>query len=103
VKLRIAHTTTYSYDATVSYALQQVRLHPVDGPQQKILQWSIDIASGRREFSFNDQHGNHTVLVNLEQSETVVAITAGGEVETTDSSGILGKIYGRVPLWHYRK
>lgn len=103
VKLQIAHTTTYSYDAPVSYALQQVRLRPQDGPQQKVLHWSVDISGGQRELSFNDEHGNHTTLVNVNHGETEVEITARGEVETSASSGVLGKVYGRVPLWHYCK
>ncbi len=101
MKIQIAHTTTYSYDAPVGYALQQVRLTPTDGPLQKVLDWSIEIAGGRQELTFRDQHGNHTILVNVDHGETEVKITARGEVETGDGSGIYGKIYGAVPLWHY--
>ncbi|WP_299566011.1 transglutaminase family protein [uncultured Sulfitobacter sp.] len=101
MKLSIAHTTQYDYDAPVIYSLQQVRLTPPDSVHQTVRNWSLDIEGGREELSFVDQYQNLTTLVQAEPGETRVAITASGEVETHTANGIFGKIYGRAPLWHF--
>ena len=101
MKLKITHTTSYAYDEPVSYALQQVRLTPTNDPQQKILNWNIAIDGGNTELTFFDQHKNHTMLVSVEPGREDVRITASGEVETFDKTGVLGKVYGAAPLWHF--
>ncbi|WP_420861211.1 transglutaminase family protein [Algirhabdus cladophorae] len=101
MKLKISHTTTYSYDAPVNYGLQQLRLTPVSSPQQRVLDWSVAIDGGAPELTFNDQYKNHTTLVQVNTGTTSVAVTASGEVETLCSDGVLGKVYGAAPLWHF--
>lgn len=101
MKLKITHTTTYDYDAPVSYALQQVRLTPVSNSQQEVLKWQLEIEGGHSELFFFDQHKNHTTLVQATPGMSQVKITASGEVETNDSTGVLGKVYGKAPLWHF--
>lgn len=101
MKLNIQHTSTYSYDAPVNYALQQVRLTPVNNAQQTVLNWNIEIEGGHEELSFTDQHGNHTNTVAIEPGESTIRITASGTVETKGDHGVLGKVYGCVPLWSF--
>lgn len=101
MKLKITHTTTYDYDAPVSYALQQVRLTPVSNSQQTVLKWQLEIEGGHSELFYLDQHKNHTTLVQATPGIEQVTLTASGEVETNDTAGILGKVYGRAPLWHF--
>ena len=103
MKLKITHTTSYTYDEPVSYALQQVRLTPIDNPQQKVLNWDVTIEGGKTELTFLDQHKNHTMLVSAEPGETGIRIAASGEVETNDTAGVLGKVYGTAPLWHFQQ
>ena len=101
MKLKITHTTTYDYDAPVSYALQQVRLTPISNSQQEVLNWQLEIEGGHSELFFLDHHKNHTTLVQATPGADQVKITASGEVETSDSTGVLGKVYGKAPLWHF--
>lgn len=103
MKLKINHTNTYSYDAPVEYALQQVRLTPTNNKQQSVIDWSVEIQGGKQELSFDDQHGNRTLTVSLEKGNQAIEVRASGTVETHDQSGILGMVYGRVPLWHFKK
>ena len=103
MKLKITHTTSYSYDEPVSYALQQVRLTPMDNPQQKVLNWDVAIEGGTTELTFLDQHKNHTMLVGVKPGQDEVRITASGEIETNDTVGVLGKVYGTAPLWHFQQ
>lgn len=103
MKLRITHTTEYAYDAPITYALQQVRLTPLDTPQQSVLNWALEIEGGQSELSYQDHHKNHTLLVSTEPGRKNIRITARGEIETKGDSGVLGKVYGRTPLWHFQQ
>lgn len=101
MKLRITHTTQYSYDAPVSYGLQQVRLTPASGAHQTVHTWTLDIDGGRTELAFQDHHDNHSLLIQADPGTTHINVTVSGEVETHCSDGIFGPIYGVTPLWHY--
>ena len=103
MKLKISHSNTYSYDAPVNYALQQVRLMPVNNIQQTVQNWDIEIEGGKRELSFDDHHGNRTFTVSLNPGNSSIIVKASGTVETHDSSGILGFVHGCLPLWHFRQ
>lgn len=101
MRLKINHTTRYSYDEPVTYGLQQIRLTPSDNSQQRVLDWNVDIEGGHMELSFFDQHQNLTLLAQVEAGQSEVVVVAKGEVETTDTAGVLGKFYGIAPLWHF--
>ena len=101
MKLKITHTTRYSYDAPVSYGLQQVRLTPVSSKHQTVLNWEATISGGTQELMFTDQYQNQTMLLQAEPGVTDVSVQVSGEVETHTSDGVYGKIYHVAPLWHF--
>ena len=101
MKLSIVHSTNYTYDAPVSYGLQQVRLTPASSRHQTVIDWTVEIFGGTKELSFEDQYQNQTLLVKADQGTTDVSVKVSGEVETHSSDGIFGKIYGTAPLWHF--
>ena len=103
MKLKITHTTQYSYDAPVVYALQQMRLTPATNKHQTVLNWAHEITGGKEELSFNDHYGNRTTLIQSDPGATATAITVSGEVETHCTDGVFGKLYGPAPLWHFVK
>lgn len=103
MQLQISHTTTYEYDQPVDYALQKVRLRPQRIVVQDVLDWNIAITGAQIETQYTDHYGNHVDLLNVNVGATKVTITASGTVQTNDASGILGKVYGRAPLWHFQQ
>ncbi|WP_371224629.1 transglutaminase family protein [Roseovarius sp. 2305UL8-3] len=103
MRLTITHTTSYAYDTPVSYALQKVRLRPLSGPLQDIANWDLEITGGKIETSYVDHYGNHVDLVSADIRTHQMTITATGTVETRDTAGVLGKTYGRAPLWHFQQ
>lgn len=103
MKITIKHTTSYSYDVPVNYALQQVRLTPGNSPQQKVLNWSVEVHGGSKELTYLDQYKNHTTLVQADAGKDEIRFVAAGEIETVDTQGVLGKEYGPAPLWHFKK
>ena len=101
--MRVNHISRYRYDQPVIYALQQLRLTPKERAGQKILNWIIDIDGGTRELAFDDQHMNHVDLISVEPGRTEVTITCTGEVDITNSTGIVGGHAGFAPLWYFRR
>lgn len=103
MKLSVTHTTRYRYDTPVSYSLQQVRLTPKNCSSQKTICWNIVVDGGSREVDFVDQHNNHVVLISIEPGQSEISIVSNGEVETTDTHGVIGKSSGYIPLWYFRR
>ncbi|OHV84456.1 transglutaminase family protein [Rhizobium sp. LCM 4573] len=99
MRLKILHTTEYLYDAPVSYSLQRLRLTPVTGPGQKIIDWSVAADGAKIETGYADQYGNRVELVSAEGAEHMIRIVAGGEVEIEDRAGVYGYHQGFCPLW----
>lgn len=103
MQLNISHTTHYRYDEPVVYALQRARLVPSDTPQQRVVEWDLQITGGKAEAAYRDHHGNQTEFLSLSPGTTEISITANGVVETTDTAGVLGHITGPAPMWLYQQ
>lgn len=103
MRLKIEHHTTYTYDTPVPYGLQQLRLRPKSRDGQEVLFWTIDVAGGTREVSYEDEHANTVDLVSFESGQTEIRITCAGEIEVADRSGVVGRQKGFVPLWLYQR
>lgn len=101
MQLNIHHKTEYSYSEPVSYALQKVRLRPLASALQDIETWDITVTGGKIETGYLDHYGNHVDLVSIEPGAQTLNIEARGRVITKGSSGVLGMIYGKAPLWHF--
>lgn len=101
MQLKISHKTSYAYDMPVDFALQKLRLRPLNNVMQTVDNWQIDITGAQIEASYLDHYGNHTDLVSVIPGTSAVEITAHGQVTTHDKAGILGQVYGRAPLWHF--
>ncbi|MEN3148121.1 transglutaminase family protein [Neorhizobium sp. IRAMC:178] len=99
MRLKISHTTEYLYDKPVPYSLQRLRLTPIDGPGQKVLNWAVSVDGAKIEAGYADQFGNRVELVSIEGTEHTIRITASGEVETEDRAGVFGPHQGFCPLW----
>ncbi|MBS1302304.1 transglutaminase family protein [Loktanella sp. SALINAS62] len=99
--LHISHTTRYTYDKPVLYALQRLHLRPQDNRMQRVKEWEITVEGGQLELSYDDHYGNKTDLVNVTRGTTELSVTARGIVETHDTAGVLGPVYGTAPLWHF--
>ncbi len=101
MQLTINHITRYTYENAVDYALQKVRLRPMDNPMQTVDSWQVSITGGKQEADYRDHYGNHVDLISTEPGVTELTIAAQGTVTTHDVAGILGHKYGRAPLWHF--
>jgi transglutaminase-like putative cysteine protease len=103
MRLSIAHTTAYRYDAPVAYALQQVRLTPKSHATQKVLRWETRVEGGRRELTFEDCHRNRVELISFAPGTTAITVISTGEVELSGSHGVVGLHGGFMPLWMFHR
>ena len=103
MRLRVEHKTTYTYNAPVPYALQQVRLRPKSRPGQTIVDWDIEVKGGQLEVSFEDEHANSVDLVSFTPGQTEIEIICRGTVDVEDQAGVVGPQGGHVPLWLFKR
>lgn len=103
MRLTVEHTTSYHYDAPVDYGLQQVRLTPKERKGQKIINWDITINGGIKELHFTDNNVNHVDLISIDSGGDKVIIKVKGEVETSDTAGVIGRHLGCMPLWIFKR
>lgn len=101
--LKISHRTTYKYNSSAPYALQQLRLTPKDGPNQTVKSWTIETDGGKEEVHYDDQNDNHVTLVSFDSTDHQVSIICTGEVETHDTAGVVGQHKGCAPLWYFKR
>lgn len=102
MRLKINYSTTYTYDAPVPYALQQLRKTPRNARGQEVVRWDVSIKGGAKQATFEDQYKNVVDLISMEPGATSIEITCEGEVETSDNSGIVGAHRGFTPLWLFQ-
>lgn len=103
MRMKIAHLTRYTFDAPVSYALQQIRLTPKSRHGQNVLSWSLSLEGATRQADFIDHFNNQTQLVSIDPGVTEVVLRTEGEVETWDTSGVTDQHGGWTPVWLYRR
>lgn len=103
MRLTVNHTTTYKYDAPVDYGLQQVRLTPKERAGQKTIQWDLTVEGGQKELVFTDQHSNYVDLVSIDPGGDQITIHCNGEIEVSETTGVLGQHQGFMALWNFQQ
>lgn len=96
MRIRIRHTTTYSYDQPVEYAAQLMRLTPSEHAGQRIRSWRVT-ADGRMLARTDDGYGNTVHLHTLSHPHVGATVIAEGEVETSDTQGVVRDATERLP------
>lgn len=103
MRLSIQHATTYEFSESVAYGLQQLRLIPKSRRGQSVLTWNTSVSGAKRELEFDDQHMNRVWLVAFDGDTTQISVLSQGEVETVDTSGVVGQHAGFAPLWLFTR
>ncbi|WP_425093019.1 transglutaminase family protein [Tropicimonas sp. S265A] len=101
LNLKITHRTSYHYDEPVPYALQQLRLTPKSRETQQVKSWAVTLEGATAQVTFDDAHMNHVNLISFDGGATEILIHCEGEVEVTDTSGVVGQHSGYMPLWMF--
>ena len=96
MRIRISHRTTYRYAAAPAFSAQLLRLTPRTGPGQSVLDWTVD--GGGELSAWTDAFGNACNLLAFDRPSGRIAITAAGEVVTTDLGGATPAAASDLPL-----
>ena len=96
--LNVKHCTDYKFTAPVHYALQQVKLTPATQFGQRVISWNVEIDGGQKELSYIDEYNNKVDLLSITNNTSNISIKCSGEIETTDTNGIIGLHDELVPL-----
>lgn len=96
MRLRIAHSTTYTFDPPANGVIQMLRLTPNNNDGQYVANWQVDTSTDSRLEMHHDAFGNIThVLTHGPLSELRIDVT--GLVETHDTGGVLKGTDERFP------
>ena len=92
MRIRISHTTRFSYANPPAFGLVQLRARPQTSPAQTVHDWQLDLAGAREQARFSDGFGNAVDLVELLPDATEVELTVSGEVDTHIEDGVVGRV-----------
>lgn len=99
--LKINHETRYEYAVPAKYALLQLRIRPQTNACQTVKAWDISLEGAQLQTSFTDEHGNLVDLLELDPDRKHIAILVSGEVQTTNTDGVVEPHSLMMPLWFY--
>jgi transglutaminase-like putative cysteine protease len=104
MKLRVQHQTVYRYEKPIPYSIQTLRVSPRPYEGCAVLNWSVR-GEGRRELpSLIDGFGNLTHCHTVTRPHTEMTLAVEGEVETTDTAGVVrGAAEPLPPLFFLRE
>lgn len=103
MRIRVRHTTSYSYTSHVEYEAQALRLAPRNHAGQRVLAWRVADAGGRALPSTDDGYGNIVHLLTIVRSHRNAGVVAEGEVETGDTHGIVREAPETLPVAYWRR
>ena len=89
MRLSIRHQTTYRYDEPAEYAAQVLRMTPRTYRGLQVLHWNVTTSGPGRLSMFEDGFGNISHVHTVVDLHDCLAVEVDGEVEITDTSGIV--------------
>ena len=98
MRIHVRHRTVYRYDTRIDYTIQLLRLCPRDHEGQSVLGWDLRVPGRKEPLPVSeDGFGNivHVHTVNAAHDETAIEIE--GEVETSDTHGVVRGGEERLP------
>ena len=87
--IRIAHTTTYTYERPLRSLTQLLRLSPRSDEGQHVRNWRVEVEPDFPLRRAEDAFGNLTDLLFVDAPLTSLSLSVTGEVDTTETAGVL--------------
>ncbi|WP_225008970.1 transglutaminase family protein [Novosphingobium percolationis] len=101
MRLAIEHTTRYHFSGPVTQGLQRLRLTPRASAGQVVLDWAITCEGASAQVEYDDHNGNQVTLIAFDPGAHEVTIRSAGTIETSDQAGVVGRLPGFLPRWHF--
>ncbi len=101
MRIRITHETVYTYDEPAKSAIQLLRLTPRGHEGQTVLSWTLDVDREAKLLRREDWYGNiaHSLFVAGPVDQIILRVA--GEIETTDTAGVVRGGVERFPELFY--
>jgi len=103
MRIHINHETVYRYAEPASYAIQALRLKPLDNATQTILSWRLQVPAQASLTESRDVYGNVLQMLYVERPHQEIAIRVTAEVETLDRSGVVNAHEPFSPRFYLRR
>lgn len=101
MRIKVLHETVYSYGMPARSALQLLRMTPRSFDGHFVRRWRVEIDKDARLDRDEDAYGNITHMVFIEGPVDTVRVTVEGEVDTSDTGGVIRGTVERLPLMLY--
>jgi transglutaminase-like putative cysteine protease len=99
-RLRIRHTTRYTYDTPVKRSLHRLHLRPVIDWRQNLLSYGLTIRPQVPVIEFEDVFGNWAQRFEIDKPYTELGVTAESLVEVVDTDPFaFAKLPIHPPSW----
>jgi transglutaminase-like putative cysteine protease len=98
MRLKIRHETHYAYGKAAQSAVQVLRLTPRSHDGQFVRRWRVEIDADCRLHRADDAYGNITHTFTVDGPVKSMRITAEGEIDTSDSGGLIRGTIERFPM-----
>lgn len=85
-RLRVTHSTGYTYDTEVVASYNEARLTPIRVPRQFILDTSIDIYPPARQNRYTDYWGSQVTSFDIHVPHSALEVTATSVIDTRDAA-----------------
>lgn len=89
MRLKVRHTTVYTYAEPFAYLIQAIRLTPRPHDGLAIHRWQVTGTDGRALPATADGFGNVVLTQTITRETDTVEISVEGEVETRDTFGVV--------------
>ncbi|PXA99184.1 hypothetical protein DMC47_04640 [Nostoc sp. 3335mG] len=103
MRIAIEHRLSVTPPPGTTMAVLHLLVTPPGGPTQRVINWSVEGPGLGNAGRFVDGFGNAAHLVNQARPEGDIVIAVRGEVETTDTHGVLGRLSGEPVPALYRR
>jgi transglutaminase-like putative cysteine protease len=103
MRIRVRHETRYTYATPAISALQLLRMTPRPHDGQFVRRWRVEVDADARLAKSEDAYGNITHLVFLSGPVDGVLISITGEVDITDTAGVINGSVERQPTQLFRR
>ena len=97
MRIRIAYSTIYAYGSPSKSIIQRLRLTPRSHEGQHVSNWRIEIDADSRLRAGEDAFGNITHMLSVGGPVDSLKVMVTGQVETTNTHGIVRGAVERLP------
>jgi transglutaminase-like putative cysteine protease len=96
MRLKISHSTTYTYAPPPTGVIQVLRLTPCNHDGQYVADWHVDVSVDARLDMQHDAFGNITHVFSHD-AVTELSVKVSGMIETQDTGGVMKGTVERFP------